>query len=788
MSIRLLLMKNNINFRALSLLNKITILKKTLFALIFLICFGKIYSQTIQGTILNASTLQPIENVSILNLKTEVVAFSNAEGKFRLQTEDLPVILKITAIGFERERIVVNAVTDEIQVFLKNSTEVLSEVLIKSILIPIELRKIPASVSVISSEDLKRIDAVNLAQAFNNIPGVYVNQGALNTTKLNIRGIGARSQYSTNRIQAYFNGIPLSTAEGELTLDDIDPESLSRIEIIKGPASSIYGAGLGGVINLYAAEGEMDKTEAAGEVLFGSFGMLKKTISASHGTETTSLFANFSDLQTDGYRENGDYSRKSRLVHGSLKTAENNKLSFLANFTRLKAFIPSSINESDFRNNPSVAASNWAASQGFESYDKGLLGVSYDHQFSSSFTNTTSVYVSFRDAYEPRPFDILKEERISAGVRTKFNLSAELFDRPSKLSFGAEYYNEWYEIGTFENLYRDFQDQGSVLGERLSNNEQDRNYSNLFGQINLDLSDKWGLETGFNVNITKYNLTDLFIQDAVDQSGDYAFKTILSPRIATTFEVSNGKNIYASVSHGFSTPTVAETLTPDGQLNTDLQPETGINYEIGFKGNWLNNSLYTEVALYSIQIDDLLVAQRVAEDRYVGVNAGKTNHNGIELFAAYTKRLIPELIIKPYINASINFFEFEEFLDRESNFSGNKLPGVPASTVNVGLDLNIWNALNIYSNFFAVGEIPLNDANSAFSDNYTLLNIKAVYTIDLIEDLNMSFTAGINNLTDEKYAASVLPNAVGFGGAAPRFYYPGNPRNYFGGVGLNYQF
>ncbi|CAM4043999.1 TonB-dependent receptor [Gillisia limnaea] len=756
-----------------------------LFPFLFL---GNIFGQILEGTVLNSVTSQPIENVTILNLKSEAVAFSNTEGEFRIPAGGLPVTLKITAIGFEEEQVVVNTLTDKIQIFLKTSTELLSEVMINSTLIPNQLRKLPASVSVISSADLKRIDAINLAQAFNNVPGVYVNQGALNTTKLNIRGIGARSQYSTNRIQAYFNGIPLSTAEGELTLDDIDPEALSRIEIIKGPASSIYGAGLGGVINLYAAEGEIDKTEAAGELLFGSFGMSKKTISASHGTKTTSLFANFSDLQTDGYRDNGQYNRKSGLIHGSLKTTENNKLSFLANFTRLKAFIPSSINESDFRNNPSIAASNWAASKGFESYDSGLLGVSYDHKFSSYFTNTTSVYFSFRDAYEPRPFDILKEERISAGVRTKFNLSAELFDRPSKISFGAEYYNEWYEIGTFENLYRDFQDQGSVLGTRLSNNEQDRNYSNLFGQLNLELNDKWGLETGLNLNMTNYSLTDLFVQDDIDQSGDYGFNTILSPRIATTYEVSANKNLYASVSHGFSTPTVAETLTPDGQLNTDLQPETGINYEIGFKGNWLNNSLYTEVALYSIQIDDLLVAQRIAEDRYVGVNAGKTNHNGIEFFAGYKKRLMPELIINPYINASINFFEFEEFLDRESNFSGNKLPGVPGSTVNVGLDLNIWNKLDIYSNFFAVGEIPLNDANSVFTNSYTLLNLKAIYTIDLIEDLNLNFTAGINNLTNEKYAASVLPNAVGFGGAAPRFYYPGNPRNYFGGVGLSYQF
>lgn len=137
---------------------------------------------------------------------------------------------------------------------MERSLESLGEVVIRGTHIPSELRKIPAAISLITKRDLERIDATNFAQAFYNVPGVYVNQGALNTTKLNIRGIGGRSQYSTNRIQAYFNGFPLTTAEGELTLDDLDPESISRAEVIKGPASSIYGAGLGGVINIFSAE------------------------------------------------------------------------------------------------------------------------------------------------------------------------------------------------------------------------------------------------------------------------------------------------------------------------------------------------------------------------------------------------------------------------------------------------------------------------------------------------------------------------------------------------------
>ena len=738
------------------------------------------------GIIVDAQTSRPVENVNILNPETGEGAISNSEGRFLMAVENLPVMLQFSAIGYEDREVEFNRYGNDFFINLFPSLEDLSEVIVRSTLIPAELRNIPAAVSVISSEDLVRIDPTNFAQAFNNVPGVYVNQGALNTTKLNIRGVGARSQYSTNRIQAYFNGIPLTTAEGELTLDDIDPEALSRVEIVKGPTSSIYGAGLGGVINLYAAEAGWG-TEASVKTLFGSFGMLKKNLTASHGTDRSSVFINYSDLYTDGFRENGEYDRKSALVNASVKTGEGNKLTFLGNFTRLKAYIPSSINENDFRNNPSAASSNWAESRGYESYDQGLLGVSYEHKISSSFTNTTSIYLNFKDAYEPRPFDILKEERISAGARTRFNLDANLFDFSSKVSFGAEYYKEWYETGTFENLFREFTNMGSVLGERLSNNEQDRNYTNLFAQIALELTQRLSVEAGANLNFTSYSLTDLFVQDEVDQTGDYSFQTIFSPRLGATYEIADRKNIYASVSHGFSTPTVAETLTPEGQINTSLAPETGVNYELGFKGSWLNNALYTEVAAYSIQIEDLLVARRVAEDRYVGVNAGQTSHNGVEFFASYSLNPGGALRLKPYVNAAYNHFEFVEFNDRGNDFSGNRMPGVPKSTVNLGLDLNYRN-FSFYGNFLAVGEIPLNDANSLFTDNYNLLNLKADYNLRLLQNLQLEFIAGINNVLDKNYAASVLPNAVGFGGAAPRYYYPGNPRNYYGGAALNFNF
>ncbi len=759
---------------------------KTLYFYSFLLFSYSGIAQQLEGRILSSSGGMELENVRVINMDTQEETVSSATGNFMIGIKDLPFQLNMSLSGFEERSITVNSNTPLI-IYLDPTLENLGEVVIRGTHIPTELRKVPAAISVISKRDLERIDATNFAQAFNNVPGVYVNQGALNTTKLNIRGIGGRAQYSTNRIQAYFDGFPLTTAEGELTLDDIDPESISKVEVIKGPASSLYGAGLGGVINIFSAEALPGETAISVKTLFGSYNMTRKLVNLSHGAENSSVMLNYTDLKSDGYRENGEYDRKSFMANASLRTAKDDRLNFLATFTRLKAYIPSSVNEETFLNSPQSAASNWAQARGYESYDLGSLGVSYLHTFSEDFVNTTSVYLNFRDANEPRPFDILKEERVSAGARTRFNLDAQVFDLSSRLSFGAEYYHEWYETGTFENLYRQFENMGSVSGVRLSNNEQNRNYSNFFAQMEIDLSDRLKLEAGANLNLTQYSLNDLFNQDEINQSGEYRFSTILSPRVGATFEFSERKNLYTSISHGFSIPTVAETLTPEGQINTALLPERGINYEIGFKGNWLNNKLYTEVALYSIQVKDLLVAQRIAEDQYVGLNAGETSHNGTEVLINYSATIGPGIRLRPFLNASFNFFDFKDFNDREIVFDGNKLPGIPSSTVNIGLDVG-YNNFSLYTNLLAVGEIPLNDSNSLFTDPYEVLNIKGTYDLKLLERINIIFTAGVNNLLDEKYAASILTNAIGFGGAAPRYYYPGNPKNYYGGAALNYRF
>ena len=366
---------------------------------------------------------------------------------------------------------------------IKKDTIALSEVTLKGSPIKNALQNVAASVSVITTADINKSDGIILTPVLNKIPGVTMQQGALNTNRITIRGIGARSQYGTNKIKAYFDGIPLTSGEGETTIDDIDLAVIEKIEIIKGPNSTSFGSGLGGVIQLFSRETPLLESFGKSTVTFGSFGLLQQRLSAGYSDSKTNVFTSYTDLQSDGFRANSSYNRKSFNLHGKQKIGSKGDLSFLGTFTRLKAYIPSSINEMDLKNNPEKAAATWAAAQGYESYDKFMFGLGYNHRFSEKWSIQTSVFSNFKDAYEPRPFDILDENISSVGFRSNVNYKDQLFSLPFEMSFGTELLTEKYDYTLYRNLYQSQPGQGSIQGDEFSAIKQNRKYTNYFLQM-----------------------------------------------------------------------------------------------------------------------------------------------------------------------------------------------------------------------------------------------------------------------------------------------------------------
>ncbi len=671
---------------------------------------------------------------------------------------------------------------------VKKDTIAIPEIILDASPIKNSLQSTASSVSVISSAAINKTDGIILTPVLNTIPGIYMQQGSLNTNRITIRGIGARSQFGTNRVKAYFDGIPLSSGEGETVIEDIDVASIEKIEIIKGPNSTSFGSGLGGVIHLFSKETPILESFGKATTTFGSYGLVQQRLSGGYSDLNLNVYSSYSDLQSDGFRANSSYKRQAFNLHGKQKIAENGNLSFIGIFTRLKAYIPSSLNEKDFVNNPEKAAPTWAAAQGYESYDKFLIGLGYDHQFSKNWSLKSSLFSNFKEGYETRPFDILADKINSVCLRFNVNYKDHFFSLPFELSFGTEMAAEQYKYSLYRNLYLSQPGQGSIEGEEFSAIEQNRNYGNYFLQMEVWLLKNLHLETGIALNTTTYSLDDVFKPNSITQNKTYTFGGIWSPRIGLSYKVGKGKNIYTAVSKGFSVPSVAETLTPEGQINTDLKPEVAWNYELGFRGNWFGNQLHTDFTLFSTQIENVLVAQRIADDQYVGVNAGSSSHRGVEFLVNYTLFESSKFQLTPYFSAALNNFKFKNFVDKGNDYSGNQLTGVPDKQLNFGLDVNTKKGFSINMSYRIIGKIPMNDSNTKYSDSYAALDIKAKYIFTILKVLRTELNAGVNNALDEKYAASILPNAVGFGGAQPRYFYPGNPKNYYGGLSISYIF
>ena len=672
------------------------------------------------------------------------------------------------------------------ETIINDSITQLNEVVLLDSLKPKQATGIVPS-KVIGAKIFQNYSPVDIVSSMNQISGVYVLSGALNTNRITIRGVGARTLFGTDKIRLYYNEIPVTNGTGFSTIEAYDLENMNSIEIIKGPKGTAFGANLGGTIILNPKEALLESTTLRNNFTLGSYGLIKNSLGFTHAEDKLSMELRYGHMTIDGYRENNRYERDGILLNTAYKINSKNKIAFLFNYIDYTAQIASSISQSAFDEDPTQAAFTWNAAKGFEANKYTLAGLSYSLAFNQKLSNTTSVFYTYLDHYEPRPFNILDEFTNGYGFRTRFLGSFKIKENQGEYSFGSELYKDNYNWGTFENLYEANNGNGSLQGNALSDNQEFRTQFNAFGTLTLPFASFFSAQLGLNINKTKYDFRDMFNTGLENTSGKRSFNVIFSPSLNLNYTFYPKQLIYLNISRGYSNPSLEETLTPEGVINPDIAQETGTNYELGSELSLDNNNLKIEVALYRMAIKNLLVAQRVGDDEFIGKNAGSTKHQGIELDLNYKLTLSPKFQITPFMSYSYSNHKFVEFIDGDDDFSGNPLTGVPNHRLNTGLQMQWRNGLYWNTTHQYVGKIPLTDANTLSSASYNLLNTRMGYKKQLSHTITIGFDFGINNLTDTHYAQSVLINASSFGGSAPRYFYPGNDRNFYGSLLLNYR-
>lgn len=654
-------------------------------------------------------------------------------------------------------------------VFLYSDTAVshtFDDVLVKASRYEVLVKNIAGSVQVLQKNNIQAAEQAGLSNILNQVPGVQMQSGGFQTSRLSIRGVGSRNPYGSGRIRAFYEDIPLSAGDGTTVIEDLEPFFIEKAEITKGPNSAWYGSGLGGSIRFFGPNSSFLERDTI--QLFtqgGSYGYWKAGGLASVSVNKAQVSAGLSQVEGEGHRENSRYFKRSFLLSGS--AGEKHRINYLLQFNDVKSHIPSSIDENTYLNNPEKAAPNWNRVQGYKKYQRFIGGIRLESKLSLKLTNTLSVSGSLNDPYELRPFNILDDKSKSFQIQEQMQVKWK-----SHLFLGGiEILRENYQWRILQN--------NSLVEQQKS--KETRDQWNTFVSWEWNIIDKLSFTTGLNLNQTSYEVKDLFANDSIDYSGKTNRKPIFSPRIGINYAFHRNVNIYSSFGHGFSNPTVEESLNSQGFINSDLKPEEGWGYDAGVRVYLFKRNLWLDFVFYQIQLEELLVTHRVTEEIFSGANAGSANLRGLELFTHYK----PSKRMQLWFTYQQSLNKFKSFTSDSVNYSDRHLPGIPSFNLKADIQYFIFKSFDLGLNYTITGKQYLNDSNSLQVPLWQMTEFRMGYK-KAFKSWGIQLQSGIRNITQEHYPSMVLINAPSFGKNAPRYYYPGMPRNYYVSVEVSF--
>lgn len=642
----------------------------------------------------------------------------------------------------------------------------------------------PGSISYIPAQTLSSFDDGSLVYGMNTVPGVRMEERAPGSYRVSIRGSSLRSPFGIRNVKIYWNNIPLTEPTGSTFLNLLDPYNMQQVEVIKGPGGSVYGAGNGGVL-LIESTAPFYRDQISLNSSVGSYGTLNYDLGYHDYLENGHISFKYSDSHTDGYREQSFLDRRVLEVSGSTEYAEGREIIANVMYSELNYGIPGGLNLQQFQNDPTQARPGNPFVQGsIESnasikHEQLLFGLTHRYQITERFSNEASAFGTLSDFENPFNLDYKVDSRKSGGFRSVYEYEAELGALPFSISAGTEYQASSYAARNY----------GNIGGETDTLNFDDElkvQSMLIFSNVEIDLPDNWFFTAGLSYNTLEYDINRLY---AASGYGDEErvikdFNDQLIPRIGLAKKISETITAHASVGLGFSPPTIEEVRTNEGSINEGLEAEKGTNYELGIRGSLLQGRFGFDATAFLFKLDESIVQQESDRGTVLFRNAGSTDQRGLEISLNY---LIYEnfnsFLTRARINTAytLNDFEFNDYVTSDGDYSGNALTGVTPNNVVSSLQLKM--APGIYANLSHnyTDEIPLNDANTVYSDPYHLVQTRIGLRSNIQDKLNFDLYFGIDNLLDERYSLGYDINAFG-----DRYYQPAPERNWFMGLKLNY--
>ena len=618
------------------------------------------------------------------------------------------------------------------------------------------------------------------------IPGLTVSNrtNPSQDPRISIRGFGARSAFGVRGIRVLRDGIPLTLPDGQTPVDYLDLESVGRVEVMRGSASSLYGNAGGGVVDLRTSEPPPVPLAGAVRIWNGGFGSQRLVAKASGAARSVGYQVNIARTVGDGYR---DYSRQ-RMTNGFARVSldaggGSYALEWLGVNTPV-AENPGALTRAQFDLDPRLADPLSIRKRARKAVTQSQFGATA-RRAGARGEIEASAYAGTRSLDNPLTFAIVDVGRAASGASLRATLPFSLLGADQRFTIGTE-------LQLQNDLRANFTNCNNIppptvptatcpnpAMERGTLTLDQREIVSSVGSYLRDevqLGDRYILTASARADAVRFRVKDRLINATNPDDSGRRLLDAVSPMVGILARLAPSHSAYANVSSAFETPTATELGNqPSGAagINRELKPQTSTTYEVGVKGVGASGLQYNG-SLFATGVHDELIPFDIPASggrRYFR-NAGRTSRRGAELGVGVAVRALDLGAAYTYAN-----YRFIDFTVDTAHYAGNRIPGIPRQTLQASAALRTGVATIVTETTIA-DKMAVNDANSESSPGYAIFNARIVSSGSL-GGSGAELTLGAQNLFNTRYVSSVSVNAAG-----GKFYEPGSQRSVYIGVTL----
>jgi iron complex outermembrane receptor protein len=610
-------------------------------------------------------------------------------------------------------------------------------------------------------------------------PGVQVdNRYAFSEgDRLVIRGFGARSQFGIRGVKVLVDGIPATLPDGQTSLSHVDPWRVTEAEILRGPASSLWGNAAGGVVRLETRPPPSAGAGGHAAVLLGTHGLDRQAIDAGWGSDTGGLGASLTRFSWDGFRGHSGARKRYGTARGEWR-GDRSAVSLVAHGVDYEAESAGSLSAEQLAEDRTQANPFNVVQDAGEAASQLQLGLTWRRALGSGPVADPGAILELtmwgltRSLDNPIPPAVIDLSRRAAGVRASVRGASAVGPRTVTWVVGADAEGQWDDRANFEN------EEGERGARTLDQDEEVRALA-PFVEVSARIAGPVRALAGIRWDAYRFRVDDRLVTSTDPDDSGTRRMSALSPSAGLVADLGVA-SVYGNVASSFETPTTTELAnrpTGAGGFNPDLEPQRAISVELGARLR-AGAAAALQLGFYRTEIDDVLVPFEVpdAPGRSFFRNAGSAIHRGVEV-DGWARPLAGVTLRAAYAWTDARF---DAFPAGSEDVSGNRVPGVAPhrADASIAWEPAAGGRLELTQRY--VSGVPVDDGNTAAAPAYALTAVAGAAPPLRVAGTRVEIFAGLDNLLDRPHISAVVVNA--FGG---RYYEPGPGRTVHLGLRLS---